>query len=153
MTSSLDPRDGFAYRRRGRAIAVYGLLSFLVGTAGLVDRSLLTTSSAVQALDGWIVVAWLLYQAVGGLMVAIGLYALRPKIELIGLCALFGFVVINGGAILINRGPVGGGVTAASMALVAYVLQGRIGDLQFAARKERRVVDINVSHGERRSGA
>jgi hypothetical protein len=152
MTSSLDPSDGFAYRRRGRAIAAYGLISFLIGTAGLIDRSLLTTSSAVEALDGWIVVAWLLYQAVGGLLAAAGVLGLRPKMELVGLCALLGFVVINGGAILINRGPVGGGVTAASMALVAYVLQGRISDLLFAARRERRVLNIRGPHRDRRSG-
>jgi len=149
MTSSLDPTDAVSYRRRARVITAYGLISCCIGTAGLIDRSLLTTSSAVQALDGWVVVAFLLYQAVGGALAAAGVLLLRPKLEVVGVWALLAFVVINGGAILVNRGPVGGGVTAASMALVAYVLHGRIGDLHHAARRERRVVDVGVAPDRR----
>lgn len=151
MSNSLDPRDGYAYRRRGRAIAAYGLIQCLIGTAGLADRSLLTTWSAVQALDGWIVVVWLIYQSLGGALVAIGVYALRPQLELYGLKALLGFVVINAGAILLNRGPVGGGVTAAALGLSAYVIQGRIGDLIFSAKRDRRVADLETHHDRRAS--
>jgi hypothetical protein len=152
MTSSLDPTDAESYRRRARVITAYGLISCMIGTAGLIDRSLLTTSSAVQALDGWVVIAFLLYQAIGGALAAGGVILLRPTLELAGVWALLGFVIVNGGAIVINRGPVGGGVTAASMMLVAYVLHGRIGDLHFAARRERRIVDVSVTHDKRHRG-
>lgn len=149
MTESLNPAFGDAYRRRARVITAYGLISCGVGTAGLVDRSLLTTSSAVQALDGPVVVAFLIYQALGGALAALGVLLLRPRLEVVGVWALLAFVIINAAAILANRGPVGGGVTAASMALVAYVLHGRIGDLHQAARRERRLVDLAVERDRR----
>jgi hypothetical protein len=82
-------------------------------------------------------------------MAAVGVILLRPRVEVVGVWALLAFVIINGGAIVINRGPVGGGVTAASMALVAYVLYGRIGDLHHAARRERRTYDVGVADDRR----
>lgn len=150
MPDSLDPSAPAAYRRRARVITAYGLISFLVGVAGLIDRSLLTTSSVVQTLDGWVVVVWLSLQAIGGALAAFGVLRLNPKVELAGVQLLLGFVVLNAITILVNRGPVGGGITAASMMLVAYVLRGRVGDLHYAARMDRRRINLGVPHDRRR---
>lgn len=149
MTNSLSPLHADAYRRRARVITAYGLISLIVGTAGLIDRDLLTSSSAVQTLDGPVVVVWLGLQVAGGGLAALGVRRLRPDVELVGLWLLFANVAINGSAILLNRGPVGGGVTSASMVLVAYVLHGRIGDLHDAARTERRVVNLRPARDRR----
>lgn len=153
MTTSLDPTDARAYRRRARVITAYGLIAFLVGTAGLIDRDLLTTSSAVQALDGPVAVAWLIAYAAGGVLASTGVVFLRPDIETAGDWLLLGFACLNATAILLNRGPVGGGITAASLLLVAYVLYGRIGDLHQVARRERRVVRLPFDTERRQDGA
>lgn len=142
MTNSMDPAAARAYRRRARVITAYGLICFLVGTAGIIDRDLLTTSSAVQALSGPVFFCWLVAYAAGGAMAAYGVLALHPSIEVRGDRLLFGFALLNAAAILINRGPVGGGVTAVSMLLVAYVIHGRIMDLRDTAKLNRRVVDL-----------
>ena len=139
MTRSLDPRAAREYRRRARVITAYGLICFCVGTAGLVDRDLLTTSSVVQALSGPVFVAWLSAYALGGAMAAYGVWRLQPAVEVVGDRLLLGFALPNAITILVNRGPVGGGVTAVSMVLVAYVLQGRITDLHDVARVDRSV--------------
>jgi hypothetical protein len=138
MTSSLSTSDARAYKRRARVITAYGLISFMVGVAGLIDRSLLTTSSAVQTLSGPVSIAWLATYALGGALAAGGVMLLRPDLEAAGDVLLLAFALLNATAILLNRGPVGGGVTATSLVLVAYVLHGRIGDLHQVARFERR---------------
>lgn len=149
--NSLDPGAARAYRRRARVITAYGLICFLVGAAGLIDRDLLTTSSALQALDGGpVFTAWLAAYCVGGLLAAYGVQTLHPRVEVIGDVLLLGFALLNAAAIVVNRGPVGGGVTAVSLVLVAYVMHGRIVDLLDVARLDRRVLNVPIAHHDRR---
>ncbi len=144
MTRSLDPRAAREYRRRARVITAYGLICCMVGLAGLIDRELLTTSSAVQALSGPVFVVWLTAYAIGGGLAAAGSYCLRPDIEVVGDWLLLAFAGLNATVIVVNRGPVGGGITAVSLMLVAYILHGRIVDLHQVARRDRRICDLGV---------
>lgn len=128
MTESLDIRFARAYKRRARAITAYGLISIIVGSGGLIDRSLLQASATAQVLDGWTLVAWLIVFVLGGLLAVVGIQLLRPDIEAAGDVLLMFFSLLNAVTIVAHRG-FGGLVAASSAVLVAYVLQGRVGDL------------------------
>jgi hypothetical protein len=122
----------------------------IVGTAGVIDKSLLTSSSAVQTLDGPVAAIWLVAYAFGGLLACAGSVIPRPDWEAAGDKLLLGFCLLNAATIVLNRGLIGGGITAASLLLVAYVLHGRVGDLHESSRRDRRLHDIPMAGPDRR---
>jgi hypothetical protein len=149
---SLNPRVPRAYRRRARVIVAYGLSGLIIGTCGLVNRSLLGTASVAQALDGPVDELWLLTYAVAGLLMAGGVTFLRPGVEAVGLWLMLATALINAVAVFANRGPIGGGITSSSLLLAAWVIQSRLGDLHDAARSDRRTVDLGAQARRRPGG-
>lgn len=150
VTHSLDPHHPREYRRRGAPIAAFGLSGVVLGFTGLIDPTLLGTSSIGQQLSGPIDELWLLAYLLAGLAAFIGVAFLRPEIEGVGLLFLLAGVLINGVAVVANRGFVAGGVTSASLFFTAFVLWWRIGDLRRAAKTDRRVMAVPIPHDDRR---
>lgn len=139
---SLDPGSPRDYRRRATVIVAYGLSGVVLGTAGLLRRDLLGTSSIGAALKGPVDELWLLTFAVAGALAAFGVLALRPQIEIIGDWLLMAGTLINALAIVTVRGPLAGGVSSSAILLTSWVLWRRIADLHEAAHSDRRIVDM-----------
>ena len=152
MTESLNPRNVRLYRRRGSLSVGLGIAGIVVATAALVDPALLTTSSAAQRLNGPVDEIWLSAYLTGSIMAVAGvMWAIpRPAIEAAGLWLLIFALLVNGIAIVINRGAIGGGITAVPVVAIAWVLWNRIRDLHEAAHYDRRVIDVGRTVGDRR---
>lgn len=139
--NSLNPRSGYAYRRRARLSRNLGLAAMPVAGAALVDRALLGTSSAGATLAGPIDTLWLVAYLAGGAACFAGAawrpYP-RPELEALGCWLLCGSMAINGLAILYLRGPVAGGLTSIGLFAIADALHARAQDLEEARMRERR---------------
>lgn len=153
MTESLNPTNVRMYRNRGALSVGLGIAGMVVSLAALIDPTLLTTSSAAQRLNGPLDEIWLTAYFLGSFTAVAGVQwrpIPRPALEAMGLWFLIFALLVNGIAIIANRGFTGGGITAVPIVAIAWVLWMRIRDLHTAARYERRIVDIGRGRGDRR---
>lgn len=156
MTESLNPYNVRMYRRRGALSIGLGIAGMIISAAALLDPGLLTTSSAAQKLKGPVDEIWLTAYFFGSLAAVAGVTwrpIPRPATEAVGLWFLIFAMLVNGVAIIANRGIIGGGITAVPLFAIAWVLSQRIRDLHEAAKIDRRVVDVGRPSGDRRVGS
>lgn len=135
---SLDPHHARDYRRRGRPLVLLGFLCLSAGLGALVDPSAAGNTTVAQLVTPTVELTWQLAYTVGGALMVIGVLALRPDVESLGLRAVGAALAINFVALVIVRGLAGAGAALGALALSGWVIAGRLGDLRSAARRDRR---------------
>jgi hypothetical protein len=128
--NSLDPANRWAYRRRALPYLLPTWLLLVAGIGALLDPRQAGSNTVTEVLDArWVEVLWQGSYALAAVLLTVGLLWPKPTVELAGDWLALWALVVNLGAVLIVRGPVGAGLAAFSYLVCIVVISGRIYDL------------------------
>lgn len=121
-----DPRARWLYRALNGVWIFLGFAAVLAAAQFYLDPASIATSSIGRSLSGPIDDLWNVFWAIGGLLIATGIWVMRPVIEIVG-HLLFTVAVLTNAlsvAVLLGPGPsfwLSISVAFASAARVVYL--------------------------------